>query len=104
MAQNVSKARKGMLARVLAAVALTGLYGLSLVGTSAAFLAATTTKADAQRGRGRGGGYYRGGRGRGYYGGRGYYRGGRGYYRGRGWGYGGGGCVFNPVYGRVICY
>ncbi|MFC0239776.1 hypothetical protein [Rhodopseudomonas telluris] len=88
-----------MLARVLAAVALTGIYGLSLVGTSAVFLTASTTKADAQRGRGRGrgGGFYRGGRGRGFY------RGGRGYYRGRGWGYGGG-CVFNPVYGRVICY
>ncbi|WP_420135019.1 hypothetical protein [Rhodopseudomonas sp.] len=82
---------------MLAAVALTGIYGLSLVGTSAAFLTATTTKADAQRGRGRGGGFYRGGRGRGFY------RGGRGYYRGRGWGYRGG-CVFNPVYGRVICY
>ncbi|RJF76552.1 hypothetical protein D4Q52_05250 [Rhodopseudomonas palustris] len=100
MAHNVSKTRKGMLARVLAAVALTGIYGLSLVGTSAAFLTATTTTADAQRGRGRGrgGGFYRGGRGRGFY------RGGRGYYRGgRGWGYRGG-CVFNPVYGRVICY
>ncbi|KPF91557.1 hypothetical protein NML43_08535 [Rhodopseudomonas palustris] len=96
MAQKVSKARKGMLARVLAAVALTGIYCLSLVGTSAVFLTATTTKADAQRGRGRG----RGGWGRG----RGYYRGGRGYYRGRGRGYYGGGCVFNPVYGRVICY
>lgn len=103
MSQNVSKGRKGMLARVLAAVALTSIYGLSLVGTSAAFLAATTTKADAQRGRGRGGGFYRGGRGRGG----GFYRGGRGFYggrgRGRGWGYRGG-CVFNPVYGRVICY
>jgi len=94
MAQNVSKARKGLLARVLAAAALTGIYCLSLVGTSAVFLTATTTKADAQRGRGRGrgGGFYRGGRGRGYY---------RG---GRGRGYYGGGCVFNPVYGRVICY
>ncbi|MBI5131922.1 MAG: hypothetical protein HZA66_20975 [Rhodopseudomonas palustris] len=93
MAQNVSKARKGMLARVLAAAALTGIYCLSLVGTSAVFLTATTTKADAQRGRGRGRGGWDRGRGRG-----------RGFYRGRGRGYYGGGCVFNPVYGRVICY
>lgn len=98
MAQNLPKARKGMLARVLAAVALTGIYCFSLVGTSAVFLTASTTKADAQRGRGRGGAR---GRGRG-----GFARGrgrGRGFYRGRGRGYGGG-CVFNPVYGRVICY
>jgi hypothetical protein len=100
MAQNVSKGRKGLLTRVIAAVALTVIYGVSLVGTSALFLTASTTKADAQRGRGRGGG------GRGFRGGgRGFYRGGgRGYYRGRGRGFYGGGCVFNPVYGRVICY
>ncbi|ACF02994.1 hypothetical protein OOZ54_21145 [Rhodopseudomonas palustris] len=97
MAQTASKARKGWTARVLAAVTLTAIYGFSLVGTSALFLTASTNKAEAQRGRGRG-------RGRGYYGrGRGW---GPGYYRGRGRGYyrGYGGCVFNPVYGRVICY
>jgi hypothetical protein len=95
-----------MLARVIAAVALTGIYCLSLVGTSAVLLTASTTKADAQRGRGGGG---RGGRGGGGFGrgrGGGFGRGrGGGFYRGRGRGfYGGPGCVFNPVYGRVICY
>lgn len=94
MAQNVSKARKGLLTRVIAAVALIAIYGVSLIGTSAAFLTATTSTAAAQRGRG-GRGFYRGG-------GRGFYRGGRGFYRGRGW-YGPG-CVWSPVYGRVICY
>ncbi|ABD06321.1 conserved hypothetical protein [Rhodopseudomonas palustris HaA2] len=98
MAQEISKARKGMLARVLAAVALTSIYCFSLVGTSAVFLTASTTNADAQRGRGRGGGR---GRGRGVARGRG--RGG-GFYRGRGRGYYGRGCAFNPIYGRVICY
>jgi len=93
MAQNVSKARRGWTTRVLAALTLTGIYCFSLVGTSALFLTASTNKAEAQRGRGRGRGRGGGwGRGRG-----------RGYYRGRGRGFYGG-CVFNPVYGRVICY
>jgi hypothetical protein len=94
MVQSVSKVRRGLTTRVLAALALTGIYFFSLVGTSALFLTTSTTKAEA-RGRGRGGGR---GRGRGWGRGRG-----RGYYRGRGRGFYGG-CVFNPVYGRVICY
>jgi hypothetical protein len=98
MAQNVTKAHRSVLTRCLAALALTGVYCFSLVGTSAIFLTASTTTADAQRGRGRGGG-----RGGGF--GRGRGRGGgfvvRGRGRGRGWG---GGCAFNPIYGRVVCY
>jgi uncharacterized membrane protein len=105
MLQKTSSHRN-ILARCLAAMALIGVYCVSIVGTSALFLAASTSSADAQRGRGRGGG---GGRGYGY--GRG--RGG-GYYGGRGRGYGfgpaivvprivGPGCYYSRRYGRTIC-
>ena len=67
--------RYNILTRFLAATALVFVYLVSVVGTSGLFLAASTSSAQAYRGRG--GGYYRGGRG---YGGRGYYRG-RGYGR-----------------------
>jgi hypothetical protein len=72
--------RYNIVTRCLAALALLFVY---VASTSAILVGATTTSAQAYRGRGRG--YYRGGRG--------FYRGGRGYYRGRGF-YGG------PVYVR----
>ncbi len=96
MAESVTRTKRTFLTRGLAAMALMGIYCFSLVGTSALFLTASTTTADAQRGRGRGRG---GGRGRGR--GGGVFIRGRG--RGRGYGYGGG-CVFNPIFGRVVCY
>ncbi|WP_041801501.1 hypothetical protein [Rhodopseudomonas palustris] len=102
MAQNVPRS---ILARCLAAIALVGIYCVSIVGTSAVLLAASTSSASAQRGRGRGGGFYRGG---GYRGG-GFYRGGgRGWGRGRGYGFYGApivrpGCYYSRRWGRVIC-
>jgi hypothetical protein len=91
--------------RCLAAMALVFVYMVSVVGTSGLFLAASTSSAEAQRGRGGGRGY-----GRGYVrgGGRGYAR---GYARGRGYGYGGvyvapavrGGCYYSARWGRVVC-
>jgi len=53
---------------LLATGALLGLYVLGTVAATGVMVAAGTAPAMAQRGRGRGGGYYRG-RGRGYYGG-----------------------------------
>lgn len=102
MAQAVPRS---IVARCLAAVALVGVYCVSLVGTSALFLTASTTTADAQRGRGWGG--RGGGWGRGY--GRGYSRGyGRGWGRGYGYGFYGApvvrpGCYFSRRWGRVVC-
>jgi hypothetical protein len=94
-----------ILSRCLAAMALVFVYMVSVVGTSGLFLAASTSSAEAQRGRGGGRGY-----GRGYVrgGGRGYAR---GYARGRGYGYGGvyvapavrGGCYYSRRWGRVVC-
>ena len=87
--------RYNILTRCLAALALLFVY---FVSTSAILVGATTTSAQAWRGRG--GGWGRGGwgRGRGWYG-RGVYRGGygRGYY-----GYGGG-CFYNR-WGALVCY
>ena len=54
--------------RLLATGALLGLYVLGTVAATGVMMTAGTSPAMAQRGRGRGGGYYRG-RGRGYYGG-----------------------------------
>jgi len=91
MAKNTSTARHTILTRCLAALALTFVY---VVSTSAVLVGASTTSAQAYRGRGRGygRGYARGyGRGRGY----GFY-GGRGVYRG-------GGCYFSYRWGRYIC-
>jgi hypothetical protein len=94
-----------MLARCLAAMALVGVYCFSVIGTSAFFLTASTTSADAQRGRGggRGGGF----RGGGFRGG-GFRGGGRGFGRGRGFGFYGApivtpGCYFSRRWGRVVC-
>ena len=64
--------RYNILTRCLAALALLFVY---VASTSAILVGATTSPAQAWRGRG-------------YYGGRGFYRGGRGFYRGRGF-YGG---------------
>lgn len=109
MSQNK---RSPFLSRCLAALALVIVYGVSLVGTSAAFLTAGTTTAEARGGgrggggRGRGGGWARGRGGGGWARGRG-----RGY--GRGYGYGRGfgfvappvvrGCYWSRRYGRTIC-
>ena len=99
MAHNMPTYRN-ILCRSLAALILVGIYFVSIVGTSALVLGASTTSALA---RGRGGGGFRGGGGRGF--GRGggvVVRGGRG----RGWGYGrglGGGCYWSPRWGRTIC-
>jgi hypothetical protein len=91
--------RYNILSRFLAATALVFVYMVSVVGTSGLFLAASTSSAEAQWGRGRGRGYARGiGRGRG-----------RGY--GRGYGFGGvyvapvmrGGCYYSRRWGRVVC-
>jgi hypothetical protein len=87
--------RYNILTRCLAALALMFVY---VVSTGAVLVGATTSSAQAYRGRGRGyaRGYARGyGRGRGYYG-RGY-----GYYgapivRGRG-------CYYSYRWGRTIC-
>src|ERR1700754_1633178 len=73
MAQKTGKPRS-FLTRVLAAMALVAVYGVSLIGTSAVLLSATSTSAEARgwgrgggRGWGRGGGWGRGwGRGRGF--------------------------------------
>jgi hypothetical protein len=89
--------RYNIVSRIIAGAALVFVYIFSVVGTSGLFLAASTSSAQAWRGRG--GGYYRGGRG--------YYRG-----RGRGYGYGGlyvapvvrGGCHYSYRWGRVVCY
>ena len=78
--------RRSILSRLIAGMILTGIYCFSLVGATALVVAGSSTEASA-RGRGGGG---RGGGGRG-----------RGWGRGRGRG---GGCVFSPVYGRVVCY
>lgn len=101
MAQTNSTHRN-LLTRCLAAMALIGIYCVSIVGTSALMLASSTSSAQAQRGRGRGGGRGRG-RGGGFYRGRG---------RGRGYGFGpaivvprvlGPGCYYSRRYGRTIC-
>jgi hypothetical protein len=65
--------RYNILTRCLAAIALLFVYFFS---TSAILVGATTSPAQAYRGRGRG---FYGGRGRGFY------RGGRGFYRGYGY-------------------
>ena len=90
--------RYNILTRCLAALALLFVY---VASTSAILVGGTTTSAQARGGRGRGGGFYRGGRG--------YYRGGRGFYRGRGYGYYGAPlyvpgprCWWN-VYGVRVC-
>ena len=94
--------RRSIMTRLIAGMILTGIYCFSLVGATALVVVGSSTEASAQRGRGGG----RGARGRGRGRGRGVYRGGRGYGygRGRGRGRGRGGCVFNPVFGRVVCY
>jgi hypothetical protein len=101
---------RSILSRLIAGMILTGIYCFSLVGVTALVVVGTSSEASA-RGGGRGGGGRGGGRGVG----RGRGRGGgvvvRGGGRGRGYGYGrgygrgrGAGCVFNPIYGRVVCY
>lgn len=108
MAQDGSKVRLGkigfgmsrnVLTRCLAALALVMVYSISLIGSSIVLVASTTT-ADAQRGRG-GGGRGGGGRGRG-----GGFRGGGfrgGGFRGRGRGFGFAPGCFYGRYGRLIC-
>ncbi|MBR1121107.1 hypothetical protein JQ628_06245 [Bradyrhizobium lablabi] len=86
--------RYNVLTRCLAAMALLFVYFFS---TSAILVGATTSPAQAYRGRGRG---FYGGRGRGFYRG-----GGRGFYRGRGYGYYGGygpRCFYNR-WGALVC-
>ena len=87
--------RYNILTRCLAAMALLFVY---FVGTSAILVGATTTPAQAYRGRGGRGFVYRGGRGRGLY------RGGyvRGYPRGFGYYGGGAGCFYNR-WGALVC-
>ena len=82
--------RYNILTRCLAATALLFVYFFS---TSAILVGATTSPAQAQRGRGRGGWGYRGG-----WGGRGFYR---GYPRGYGY-YGGPRCFYNR-WGALVC-
>jgi hypothetical protein len=82
--------RRPLLTRILAAMALVAVYGISVLGTSAVVLATTTSSALAWRGGGRGWG------GRGWGGGYG-----RGWGRGRGYGFYGGPVVVAPGYG---CY
>jgi hypothetical protein len=98
MAQNTGKSRS-FLTRTLAAMALVAVYCVSLIGTSAVLLSATSTSAEA-RGGGRGGG----GRGRGGGWGRG---GGRGWGRGRGFGVYVAppvrGCYWSRRWGRTVC-
>ena len=97
--------RHNFVTRCLAALALVFVYCIGLVGASAMLLASTTS-AQAQRGRGGGG---RGGGGRGRGGGvvirGGGYRGGG--YRGRGYGFGpriiAPGCYYSRRWGRTIC-
>ncbi len=99
----VPPGRRSILSRLIAGMILTGIYCFSLVGATALVGVASSTEASAQRGRGVGGrGRGGGARGRGRGGGV-IVRGGRGrgYGRGRGRGRG---CVFNPIYGRVVCY
>ena len=105
MAYNPS-GRRSILSRLIAGMILTGIYCFSLVGGTALVVAGSSTEASA---RGRGGGGRGGGRGvgRGRGGGVVVRGGGRGYGLGygRGYGYGrGAGCVFSPIYGRVVCY
>jgi hypothetical protein len=85
--------RYNILTRCLAAIALLFVYFFS---TSAILVGATTSPAQAYRGRGRG---FYGGRGRGFYrgGGRGFYRGGYGYYGGYG-----PRCYYNR-WGALVC-
>lgn len=98
-----SNTQKPFLTRCLAAVALIGIYCVSIVGASTILTAAGTTSAEARGGRGGGG--RGGGRGRGGGWGRGR-GGGRGWGRGRGWGPGFGivtpGCFYNR-WGRLVC-
>jgi hypothetical protein len=95
MAQNAPHKQRNFLARCLAAVALLGIYCVSIVGTSAVMLGASSTAAQARGGgRGRGGGW---GRGRG-----------GGWGRGRGVGFYGApivapGCYYSRRWGRVVC-
>jgi hypothetical protein len=84
--------RYNILTRCLAAMALLFVYFFS---TSAILVGATTSPAEAYRGRGRGRGFYGGYRGRGR--GRGFYRGGyvpRAYYGPR--------CYYNR-WGALVC-
>ena len=95
MLQKNTNARRGVMTRFLAAMAMVCVYFIGVAGVSSVLVAGSTTSAEA-RGRGRGGGRGRGvGRGRGW---------GRG--RGRGWGGVGiiaPGCFYSPRWGRVIC-
>lgn len=95
MVQNSSSARRSVIVRFLAAMAMVCVYFIGVASVSSVLIAGSTTSAEA-RGRGRGGGRGRGrGRGRGW---------GRG--RGRGWGGVGiiaPGCYYSPRWGRVIC-
>ena len=67
MTQSGGSIRK-LVSRMLATGALLGLYAFGTIATTGVMITAGASPAMAQRGRGRGGGYYRG-RGRGYYGG-----------------------------------
>jgi hypothetical protein len=92
MAQSGSNARRSVITRVLAAMAMVCVYFIGVASVSSVLIAGSTTSAEARgRGRGRGGGR---GRGRG----RGWHRG-----RGRGWGIVAPGCYYSPRWGRVIC-
>ena len=105
MAQTTSTKRHNILTRCLAAMALISVYCVGIIGASAVLLTTTRTPASAQRGRGGGRGFGRGG---GFRGGGFGYRGG-GWGRGRGYGFYGGprfvapGCYFSRRWGRVIC-
>jgi hypothetical protein len=90
MTQN-KKTPRNILIRGLAAIVLFGVYALSMLGTSALVLGASSTAALARGGGGGGGGHGGGGGGHGF-GGGGHGFGGHGF-RGGGFGYG-----FYPSY------
>lgn len=107
MAHTTSTKRPNIMTRCLAAMALISVYCVGIIGASTVVLTATSTSANAQRGRGGGRGGGRGfGRGGGFRGGGYGYRGG-GFARGRGYGFGprfvAPGCYFSRRWGRVVC-
>jgi hypothetical protein len=104
MAQ-IKSARRNLVTRCLAAVALVSIYCVGLIGASTVLLTTGSTAAQARGGGRGGGGRGGGGWGRGRGGG---FRGGGGWGRGRGYGFYGPrivtpGCYYSRRWGRTIC-